>query len=539
MFSSSTLRGAWLLITVCWLVSRAYPLMQAVPDTYWEVWEARKLLEYGFVERQGAIINIHFMAGQVAAPEQFNYVNNPYGILWLDTFFHWIGGPWGPLVANALMGLATYLAGFHALRHWFPHRASLLAAVLYTLAPTAIIYDVDPGIVAAGAMSWPWLVWLASSYQKNPRIRTLALLALATFISGQFSWFAYTIWPALLAGFWCWHRRPDWRLMGALALGGALTLATHALQIWYYTWDWQAFGGYVQAQAGVEGSLSRLQMARTIGIRTLISVGPALLAGAALGLWTFRRRQSWLRWSAVIYLGIFVLAAAVLTRFFYRENTMYSYLLFPASALLAGALTHYPGRRISTALLALAVAGVGYPWLQASIPRISNVSRTLGAYLHEVSRPTDVVATNMRDCVFPFEAWDVGSTHYLKLEADRLLFANITTLGALEALRGRFYGTNHAGLFLRVTARPLDGELAAWLEANATATETRTITVPPQPPTPALRLRELYWKLSYSRMLLAREGAGPERAAGEPVQVEIRLYRLKPPAPGPAGTAAP
>ena len=98
-----------------WIATRAYPLSQAQPSVYWEVAEAKKLLEYGFCERQGAIINIHFMTGTMPEPWKYNYVNHPYPILWFDTFLYWLGGSWAVLLNSALLGLLTCLAMIPAL----------------------------------------------------------------------------------------------------------------------------------------------------------------------------------------------------------------------------------------------------------------------------------------------------------------------------------------------------------------------------------------------------------------------------------------
>ncbi len=39
-------RWAWISLATLWAVTRIYPIAQAIPWTYWKVWEAKKLLEY-------------------------------------------------------------------------------------------------------------------------------------------------------------------------------------------------------------------------------------------------------------------------------------------------------------------------------------------------------------------------------------------------------------------------------------------------------------------------------------------------------------
>ena len=68
---------AFCLLAILFVCTRLFPLLQAQPWSYWEVSEAKKLNEYGFFERRGALLDYHYLAGVLPHPEKFNYVNHP------------------------------------------------------------------------------------------------------------------------------------------------------------------------------------------------------------------------------------------------------------------------------------------------------------------------------------------------------------------------------------------------------------------------------------------------------------------------------
>ncbi|MBM3892173.1 MAG: glycosyltransferase family 39 protein, partial [Verrucomicrobia bacterium] len=207
--SSETLASGWdrlgqaglgwvcLLIGAVWLLTRAYPLSQTVPWTTWEVWEAKKLLEYGFVERQGAILNPHFMTGRLPDPAKYNYVNHPYPILWLDALAYGLGGQWACLLLNSAIQLAGCLMVFAALRRVFEPGASVVGALLYTLAPVSVTLDPNTSTVVVGAVAWPFLVWLLGRGLQQERFSAAVWLGVAMFLAGQISWLVYTLVPPL------------------------------------------------------------------------------------------------------------------------------------------------------------------------------------------------------------------------------------------------------------------------------------------------------------------------------------------------------
>ena len=517
----------WLLLALVWALTRAVPLSQVVPETYWEVCEAKKQLEYGFFATKGAIINIHYMAGRVAEPERFNYVNHPYPILWADTLACWVGGPWGVVVFNALLGLAGCLAAFAALRRFYSEKESFFGAMLFTLVPANVLFNANPDQSGLAAIFWPFTVWALARAREQATAGSAWLLGAVVFLSGQVSWSPYSFYPVLLLGAlgvaWergrglSWEIRPA--LVKAVVLGAGLTVAVFLAQIIFYTSDWAALTGYIGRQAGAEKGVGLLQMYVGIGLRTALSAGPALLLGSVAWLWLIPRwrRLDWLRLGAICYPLLYALCALALRRYFFRERHLYCYLSFPLLILMMETLRQWPGRLWRGTLMVLAVLALGYPLFQATIPVVSQTTLLLGREIQALSQPEQVVATNLVPQQFPFPAWDVGSTGILGIKADRNLRDTITTGAQLEALPAEFKTPRLEILFVLDPARPIDDALRQMLDA-ARPVRDWTFAVPEEPPSLALRARSFYWKLSN------RHQAAPD--AGQPREMKLRFFQL-------------
>lgn len=493
---------AYGLLALVWLLTRAYPLFQAIPWTYWEMWEARKLLEYGFWARQGGIINVHFMTGLLADPEKFNYVNHPYPILWLYTFVTWLGGTWTAFFLNSALGLVSALAVYPALRVFVSSGRALLGAVLALLAPTTILMDVDTNIIALGAMGWPFLVIVLARLEKQPTLGNALLLAGLVFLLGQISWFTYTLFATVFLGlvFQIWASRPNspgWmrRALIPLVLGAGATLGVLFLQIVWYTYDFSEVLSYAGGQAGSLSEVPLAGMAKAIAIRAALSAGPALLLGGGLGivLLLAKRVRHWLPGMALLYLGIFAACALVLPRFFYREVTMYEYLVFPLTVAAVAALDLLRNRLLPVALLLISLAGLAYPMYRATIPVVSEASRTLGALLHEHTGATDILATNMDAQKFPFASWDVGSRSYTAMLADRVIRWGVRDATTLHALPANLKSTPLKITYFLSEEIPVQGDLKAFLETQG-APRTLTVELSPEPPSLSTTLRSAYWK---------------------------------------------
>jgi hypothetical protein len=511
----SSNRWPYLLVTILWIVTRAYPLTHAQPATYWEIAEAKKLLEYGFCERQGAIINIHFMTGVMPEPWKHNYVNHPYPILWFDTFLYWLGGPWTVLITTSLLGLLTCLAVIPALQRCFAQREAGIGALLYTLAPAAILFDADTSIVTLGAIIWPISIYLIGKNLRQGGWVSAVLLGATIFVAGQISWFTYTVFPALLFGTagLAYNRttfivRPNTRLLTAVIAGGLLTLTVFVVQIWFYTYNFSETLSYIHGQASVEQGATAPRMYLGIALRTILSVGPALVLGAFAGLFVLTRTRlfNWLQLGSALYPVCFAAAALALPRFFYRERTMYGYLIFPCTVLTLTALQYFKDKRAAVATLCLAVASLSYPALQASIPKVSETSRKLGYYIHRISRPNEVVVTNLQQQQPPFQLWDVGSITNTCLIADRAIRENISSKKALEALLKNFRRRELDVVFLYDARQPIDEPLRGFLE-GASRPDSARFEIPIEPVPIATRIRSFYWKIAGKHQAVDQENA--------------------------------
>ena len=524
----------YLLIALVWLLTRVYPLSTTEPLTYWEVGEAKKLLEYGFSARSGAIINNFYMTGMVSEPWKYNYVNHPYPFLWFDTLVYAFAGGWGVILANGLIGLAASLLVLPALQTLYPPRLALLGAILFTLAPSAIVFTFDTNIVQLGAVLWPPAIYLIGKHLGQRKAVTAALLGVTVFLCGQIAWFTYSVLPALLcaACALAYHRtegftlRPDKGLITAIIVGGALTLAVFVGQIVFYTYRLSDTLAYLHGQAGLEQGVPLGQMYLAITLRSLLSVGPALLLGSAAGVVCLARARSmnWLQSSALLYPLLFAGAVLALPRFFFRERTMYQYLLFPCTVLTLTALQHIGSRLVTNGIICLAVLGLAYPAFQASIPKVSETSRKLGAVIHQISQPDEVVATNLETQQRPFQTWDVGSIQVSSLIADRMLREKITSREGLQHLLKSYISKELKVVFLYDAGRPIDDSLLSFLRAAA-APESVRFDVPIEPPSAATRLRSYYWKIAGKH-----QATGPVEDKGAGEQFEVFRFKLSEPA---------
>lgn len=523
----------YLLIVVAWVLTRAYPLTHLDHHLDWQVWESKKLLEYGFAERQGAIIDVHYMTGRVPEPAKFNYVNHPYPILWADALAYYLGGHWGTVLFNSLLGLAGCLAVFPALSGSFPRNESLVGAMLFTIAPSTVVFNVDANTVALGALLWPLGVCLANRQRRLGEAGSAVPLGVAAFMCGQVSWFSYTVLPSLMgAGLGLGYQKdkgftfnPRQKKMAvAVTLGGLVTLALFIGQILYYTYDLKGDLSYLQRQAGSHDGMPAARMFFTIALRAGLSLGPALLAGTLVGLGQLRRLGSigWLELSSMGYLLVFAGSALVLRRFFFREVHMYQYLVFPCTVLAVAGLQAIRRPLFTRLLLLLAVAGLSYPLLRFAIPLVSQTTRNLGVAVSRISKPTEIVVTNLMDRQPPFAAWDVGSISYLNIICDRMFRENTSSEKDLDGLLKSFRTGELDMVFLYDKALPLEGSLLEQLRKSGQP-ESFQFATPEEPATFATALRTYYWKLAGKHQLQIQ---GSDVKQQVETEFEVYYFRL-------------
>ena len=493
----------YLLLALAWLLTRAYPLSRMEPWIYWEANEAKKLLEYGFMARAGAFIDNFYLCGHVAAPWKYNYVNHPYPMLWLDTLVYLFAGVWGVILTAGLIRLAGCLLMYAALKTFFPRPSALTGALLFILAPSSVIFSFDTNIVQLGAVLWPAALYLFGKYRPPVAMGTAFLLGGVVFLGGQIDWLACSVFPVLLcaavapscdpaAGL---TFRPDRRQIIAVLTGGFLSVAFFAGQIFYYTTNTSTTLSYIHGQASVENAGSLPQMYAAIAVRGMLSVGPALFLGSLAALFILVRKRTvhWLQWVAILYPLTFLAAAVFLPRYFFRERTMYEYLVAPCVILTVTALEHLGSRLAVKALLGLAVLSLAYPMFQASIPIVSETSRTMGHFMRDSTQPDEVIVTNLAAQQPPFQTWDVGSVNMVGLAADRMIRPEISTSEALLDLLRSYSATELKVVFLHDTGRPIDPALLSYLRTQAQP-QPASVVLPTERPPLASRLRSYYWQ---------------------------------------------
>ena len=494
---------AYAAIAVVWLITRAYSISQAIPWQYWEIWEAHKLLDYGFLARQGAIINVHFMTGLLDAPEKFNYVNHPYPILWIFTLFYSLFGEWGALLMGSALGLVSSLAVYPALKIRFTPREALWGTILFMLAPSTILMDVNPNIVALGAIGWPFLMISLAELEKGVTYRRAFILTGLVFVLGQISWFTYTlsaaifgvliiqIWTAKLSGI-------SWRKPAALSLviGGVATMAVLLFQVYFYTFDLSEVLAYARGQSSAVETVSPFMMVFGIVMRIILSIGPALLLGGALGAVILIKRPAlhWMEFTALLYLLIFAGCALLLPRFFFREVTMYEYLAFPFTVMTLGAIQAIRTKLFVYSLAFISLLGLAYPIYQASIPIVSETARNLAAVIRSNTESKEILATNLNAQKFPFATWDVGSRGHSAMLADRMIRWGIDSRTALENIPNDFKTEQIDVTYIFCDGLPPPEELRDILFTQ-TPVKTIRVELPLEPPSSATRVRSLYWKL--------------------------------------------
>lgn len=494
-------RNQLLLIIFLFLLTRSWPLMTFEPWSDWQVYQARKLDQYGLLERKGALLDIHFMNGVVPNPEKFNYPNHPAPIHWLNTLFYRGFGDWGVVLLATALGFFGTIAALFALNRFFTPKVALAGAILFVLAPTSIIYDVDPNQGALGAIIWPLAV---SSFAIGGSFLSPLILGLACLLTGQMSWVVWLVFPSLLvlalglAKERNWHARVSKKMVVALFTGAGLTIAFFLMQVLFYTPDWDKLLQYVGKQSVQEIGIKEWLV--RIVTRSGMSLGPALLLGASAGTAILARKSklSALELAALIFIPIFLLGSVVLRGFFFRENWPYEYAVFPAVILTCSALSNISSQKIQryalVLLFGLCLPSMAYVYLRFSNPILSPQTEFIAQLMAENSQPHEVVATNLEDQLPPLPFWNVSGLGIASQKADRLIRSNIKSKEELFNLLINFQADSLDVVFINSLSRPIDSKLQNTLENLSSISFELPQSFARLPL--SLRLREQFWKLA-------------------------------------------
>jgi hypothetical protein len=492
-----------LLLGCVFALTRAWPIAVAEPWSYWEVFEAKKLNYYGWAERRGALLDVHYLAGVVPRPELHNYPNHPAPIHWVNMLFHRVLGDWGVVTLGLSLGIAACLAALFALRQIYTPSVALIGALLFTIAPSSIIYDIDPNQGAIGAIVWPFAALALGSPSKSKWHAWL--LGGACLLSGQASWMVWVVFGALLVAAFgiSWLDRfvatPDQRSIVAVLVGGGLTVAIFVLQVLFYTPDWDNLASYLNRQS-IEHQVGVSTWIMRMVTRSGMSLGPALVLGSLAGFIAILAIKAArpFELACIMFFPLFVGASFVLRGFFDEENWPYEYLMFPASVLCCAFLAAVPAGKLwrasAAGLLVLGVVGLPYVFLRFSNPILSAETRFIADLIATEARPDEVVATNLVEQAPPLQQWNVSGLYTAMHKADRLLRWNVNDLHRVGLLLELFHADTLQILFIRTNQQPVEPPLRLILEENVSQQFSMPVHGGELPL--SLRLRNYYWHLT-------------------------------------------
>ncbi|MEI6397291.1 MAG: hypothetical protein WCO71_00850 [Pseudomonadota bacterium] len=464
---------------------------------------ARKLLEYGFAKRGGALMAPPFMAGHFPYPNDLNYTNHPYPMVWLFTGLFAIGGETLCVGYMILMRLAGALCVFLFLRRYFRSSSAMVGSLLYGLAPVALSSDFETNIIGIAASYWPFAVLLAVRVSEGTT-RPL-WLGLFIFFAAQTSWFFLTTTPclALLAStpskdyrsaarsFWSVGARAVW-------LGGIVAALVFFIQFLHYTADLSAALAYLKKQMGLQqAEIPRARMFIIVFLRNLLFVSPSLCIGLLLGLWLkiSSERIEHLRRAFVVFLLGYGCVELVLLRFCYIEVSPYMYLLMPSAFLATLAVEQLAKRWLVATLIGMTIPATAYIYLRASSSGIPKATQALVPVITRHTQSDDVILTNLRCQFLPFQSWDVKSAGCLPIPADRFIAFNVND-EATEEIWASYLKRNYRNIvFIYNAEQPLSENLRARLKASQLfAQENLEIGSEVEPL--AARVRIAIWKIS-------------------------------------------
>jgi hypothetical protein len=407
-----------------------------------------------------------------------------------------------------LASLGASLLVFYLLKEDFGAEPALFTTLLFVTAPEAVFFSMSTNTVAFGALFWPLGVYLIRHLKRTsvPSSAQAVSLGLMVLVAGQVTWFTFTLVPVFLllsaepGGPWHQFLRSNLRNKHwwAIFVGAGLSALLFAMQLAFYTPDFPELWNYAFGQAGLNSmEASRLRMLMGVAIKGSVLVGPALALGLAVGVavWLRQRTSPLVVRASGFYLALFVLAAMTLTRFAFRERSLYSFLVFPAACLTAWTLERIRINLWRWGLLLAACVGVAYIQTRTSIPSLSRTSEELGRMIASHTRPEDLVLSNLHEMRPPFPQWDVGCGGTTRLAADRLFFLSVTNQDAMAHLLRRFHGEPPPVVFLHTEGEPIDSALKETLVTRGQLIGRIEFQPVLEPETWAEKLRFYYWKL--------------------------------------------
>ena len=514
----STKIKAIIYLSIIWIALRIYPALMGWSATGTEVWQARKLLDYGVWRLHGGALSMAAWAGTVAHPEHYFYTHHPYPIFWFVTVIYYFFGIVGVATVMFLLKYLALLFCFLVLHRYFSRPAAFWASVLYAVAPGSILLDGNANSVVVAAVFWPLAVALIvfRFHRKESFTRTDLLLAGATtFLAGQVSWFAFLMAPCLAL---INSRFVSLRLSAirnvltnrvslAFMIGGILSCLVFFGQVAFYEPNVFGLGKYVALKMGATAhTLPRWHLIGLIPLRIMAFTGIALSFVSVVGCICLARnariRNEFVA-GAALYFVAFAAMVLVLPHFFYTENHIYTWLIFPA-AVMAAMLFETISRTLRNLILLSSLTGIGMALMYASVPTISPMARFMGKTFAEHTKKTDFIFTNLKPPAPPYKSSDVTAFAMTKVVADRFIVFGALEPAQLTVARDMVDAATRFQ-YWHFRSLPIPAALEAELRGRGKLLKTVPIAFPAQTETLADKLRSYYW---YSLMKKGRRLEG-------------------------------
>ena len=530
MYQTRTKAVIWL--SIIWVLLRIYPASMGWSATGTEIWQAHKLLDYGVGRLHGAGMSMDAWTGTIAHPENYIYTHHPYPIFWFVTLLLYLFGVVGVATVMFLLKYAALLFCFLVLDRHFSRASAFWASVLYAAAPCSILLDGNANSVVVASIFWPIGVALIvfRLHSKSSLSRgDLVLAGATTFLAGQISWFAFSIAPflALISGHFASFKTSSIRsaltnrTSLAFMIGGILSCLVFVGQVAYYEPAFLELGKYIVIKAGATShTLPRSHLIALIPLRMTAFTGIALIFASLCGCIYLIKKPS-IRNELLVGVALYFVAFAgmvlILPHFFYTENHMYTFLVFPAT-VLAAMLFDKLGTIFRNLVLLSSLVGVAMALLYAAVPPISPMSRFIGATFAANSSKTDLIFTNIKPPGPPYKSSDVTAFGVTKTVADRFI-----VFGALKpeqlSVASDLVNESTGFQYWHFRSLALPAEMQAELRDHGKLTKTVPITYPDRSATLADKLRSFYW---YKVMKKGQQAANNEISSDVVDIYEIR-----------------
>ena len=529
----------YFLLSLFWLLIHSLPFYWLTEGGYyhWDVVQVKKLLDFGFWERHGAIISSGFYVGMVSDPVSHNYVNHSYPIFWVYSCLYWLFGKTGMYFLSGLSGYLGCILTFRFLSALFPRNIGLFVTILVTASHATVEFAMNTDVVAQGSIIWVFTALAILRLQRlgsSANWRDTWLPGLAVFLVGQVTWFALTAVPALLLLTIPTGRSFKDAVKNPASVPGLIPILTGAMaslfvfiaQILIYSPSLFQNAQYLSLQAGTDTSFigSRITKLPVLFLRMILAA-PALWLLVVIGttrltMLTFQRRLVLIM---MFQFGVFFLVMLAIPRLLFLNQHGFRYNVFPCAVIACATLVYFQARWIRMIAVIVAIGGLLFCYGKLHDYRASHASQTLGNWIAANTQNNETVYTNIKNLSPPIASWDAEFLANASVVADRIVYSGITSLSDLkksESLHGK---EQPLATFLLEGSQPCDSDLLEYVQSREQTTVTN-LPVPPESIAVFKMARQGLWKLIGKGAPVY--GLGHTQTTNESRCFNLKLYRL-------------